>query len=69
MVTNDLRQRDEQIEVLSKREAVAKENLAKLLKQHEQDAMVRLQLGRRLEQVLIEKEEALEELEMMKVSV
>lgn len=33
----------------------------------EQDAQVRLQLGKRLEQVLQDKEEALEELEVFKV--
>lgn len=30
--------------------------------------MVRMQLGKRLEQVLMDKEEALEQLELMKVS-
>ena len=36
-------------------------------KLHEQDAIVRLQLGKRLEQVLLDKEEAYEELDLFKV--
>lgn len=69
MVTNDLRERDEQIAMLSRKEAIACANLERAVKANDQDAIVRLQLGRRLEQVLIEKEEALEELEMLKVQL
>ena len=43
------------------------QSLAQKEKMYEQDAMSRMQLGRRLEQVLMDKEEAVEQLEMMKV--
>jgi hypothetical protein len=33
-----------------------------------QDAMARMQLGKRLEQVLMDKEEALDQLEVLRVS-
>ena len=36
-------------------------------KEHEQDSVVKIQLGKRLEQVLLDKEEAYEELEQLQV--
>lgn len=36
---------------------------------HDQDALVRLQLGKRLEQVLLDKEEAYQELDSFKVII
>ena len=36
---------------------------------HEQDALIRLQLGKRLEQVLMDKEEALEELDLVQTKL
>lgn len=65
-ITNDLSERDNQISELRKRDLLAQSQLAHLERSHEQDAMVRMQLGKRLEQVLIEKEEALEQLEHMR---
>ena len=38
-------------------------------KMHEQDALIRLQLGKRLEQVLMDKEEALEELDLVQTKL
>ena len=64
-LTNDLNERDEQILELKSREAALKNLLAQKEKMYEQDAMVRLQLGKQLEQVLMDKEEAQEQLEMM----
>ena len=52
---------------MRKRESVLQQKIAQLGLVHDQDATVRMQLGRRLEQVLIEKEEALDMLEMTKV--
>lgn len=68
VITNDLSERDDQIADMRKRESVLQQKIAQLGSQHDQDATVRLQLGRRLEQVLIEKEEAVETLEMTKVN-
>ena len=62
-------ERDDQIADMRKRESVLQQKIAQLGSMHDQDATVRMQLGRRLEQVLIEKEEALDLLEMTKVSI
>jgi hypothetical protein len=48
------------------REASLIDQLAAKEKVHDQDALVRLQLGKRLEQVLLDKEEAYQELEGFK---
>jgi hypothetical protein len=69
MVTNDLSERDSQIVELRRKEASLLQNINHLEKSHEQDAMVRMQLGKRLEQVLIEKEEAYEQIENLKVTI
>ena len=65
--TNDLNEKDEFILKLKKRQVFLETVLAANEKVHEQDAIVRLQLGKRLEQVLLDKEEAYEELELFKV--
>jgi chromosome segregation ATPase len=68
-MTNELAERDEQINELMK----AKQDFENKLKEKEnmmkQDNMARLQLGKRLEQVLMDKEEALEQLEQLKVKL
>jgi len=65
-LTNDLNERDEQIFALKKRDAELTSSLMKKDKIYEQDALVRIQLGKRLEQVLMDKEEALEQYELLK---
>ena len=65
--TNDLNEKDDTIVQLQKREMILEGVLAANEKMHEQDAIVRLQLGKRLEQVLLDKEEAYEELDLFKV--
>lgn len=66
-MTNDLNEREDQIIVLKKREAALEENLKMKEKMYAQDAQVRLQLGKRLEQVLMDKEEIKDELDSLKV--
>jgi hypothetical protein len=65
--TNDLNVKDDMIAHLRMREASLEGLLAANDRMHEQDAIVRLQLGKRLEQVLLDKEEAYEELDLFKV--
>jgi hypothetical protein len=67
VLTNDLNEREDQIIALKKREAVFQETLANKERMYEQDAMVRMQLGKRLEQVLMDKEEIKDELDNLKV--
>jgi hypothetical protein len=67
MLTNDLTDRDLQIENLLKREASLNAAIAQKDRMYEQDAAMRLQLGKRLEQVLVDKEEITEQYEAMKV--
>ena len=67
-LSNELNDRDEQISVLKKKESHYEQTLLDRDNMFKQDAMVRMQLGKRLEQVLMDKEEALEQLELMKVS-
>ncbi len=69
ILTNDLTERDEQINQLKKKEEQFEQILIDRDNMFKQDAMVRMQLGKRLEQVLMDKEEALEQLEMMKVCI
>jgi hypothetical protein len=66
-LTNDLNEREDQIIVLKKREAALEENVKMKEKMYAQDAQVRLQLGKRLEQVLMDKEEIKDELDSLKV--
>lgn len=66
MVTNDLNDRDEQLALSKSRENDLRALMQIKERMYEQDAMVRMQLGKRLEQVLMDKEEALEQIEMLK---
>ena len=66
-MTNDLNEKDDTIVKLKRREASLERMVFVNEKVHEQDALVRLQLGKRLEQVLLDKEEAYEELEQLQV--
>lgn len=65
-MTNDLNEREDQIIALKKREAALEENLKIRERMYAQDAQVRLQLGKRLEQVLMDKEEIKDELDNLK---
>ena len=62
-----MNERDDQIFSLKKRDSELTQAITVKDKMYEQDAMVRMQLGKRLEQVLMDKEEALEQFEMLKV--
>lgn len=66
-LSNELNERDEQISLMKKKESHYEQTLLDRDNMFKQDAMVRMQLGKRLEQVLMDKEEALEQLEHMKV--
>jgi hypothetical protein len=67
VLANDLNDREEQITQLKKREESYEKTLLDRDNMFKQDAMVRMQLGKRLEQVLMDKEEAYEQLELVKV--
>jgi uncharacterized coiled-coil protein SlyX len=67
VLTNDLNEREDQIIAMKKREEAYIEQLASKDRMYEQDAMVRMQLGKRLEQVLMDKEEVKDELDNLKV--
>lgn len=62
VMANDLNDREEQIVLLKKKEEHYEQTLSERDNMFKQDAMVRMQLGKRLEQVLMDKEEALEQL-------
>jgi hypothetical protein len=66
-LTNDLLEREEQILELKRREADYSQKIQSKDKLYEQDASVRMQLGKKLEQVLMDKEEALEQVGLLKV--
>ena len=68
-LTNDLNEREETITVIKRRVSSLETTLAANEKMHEQDALIRLQLGKRLEQVLMDKEEALEELDLVQTKL
>ena len=68
-LTNDLNEREETITVIKRRVTSLETTLAANEKMHEQDALIRLQLGKRLEQVLMDKEEALEELDLVQTKL
>lgn len=65
--SHDLNEKDDMILKLKKQESLLETALAATERLQEQDAIVRLQLGKRLEQVLLDKEEAYEELHHFKV--
>lgn len=67
MMNGDLAEREEQISALKKSHQEVEAKLKEKDNLMKQDTMVRLQLGKRLEQVLMDKEEALEQLEQLKV--
>lgn len=67
VLTNDLNEREDQLIAMKKREEAYLEQLANKDRMYEQDAMVRMQLGKRLEQVLMDKEEIKDELDDLKV--
>ena len=66
VLANDLNDREEQIAALKKKEESYEQTIVDRDNMFKQDAMVRMQLGRRLEQVLMDKEEAVEQLENMR---
>ncbi len=68
-MTNDLNEREDQIIALKKREAALEEHLKMKERMQAQDAQLRLQLGKRLEQVLMDKEEIKDELDSLKVEL
>lgn len=65
-LTNDLTERESQLVASKSREADLKKSLLAKEKMYEQDAIMRMQLGKRLEQVLMDKEEACEQIEVLK---
>lgn len=67
-MTNELNERDNQIALLKKKEEHYEQTLAERENLFKQDTMVRMQLGKRLEQVLMDKGEAQEQLEALRVS-
>jgi hypothetical protein len=69
VLTNDLNEREDQLIAMKKREEAYMEQLTNKDRMYEQDAMVRMQLGKRLEQVLMDKEEIKDELDDLKVSL
>jgi hypothetical protein len=66
-ISNELAARDVQIEDLRKQNLILQQQLEEKDKLYTQDSLVRLQLGKRLEQVLMDKEDALEQIEQLKV--
>ena len=68
-MTNELLEREEQIQELKRRDAEYSQKIATKDKLYEQDAVVRMQLGKRLEQVLMDKEDAMEQIEFYKVII
>jgi hypothetical protein len=69
MMSNDLVEKDELIAAMKRSELQYEQKLQERENIYKQDNIVRLQLGKRLEQVLYDKEEALEQLDMLKVSI
>lgn len=68
VMTNELNERDNQISMLKKKEEHYEQTMQERENLFKQDTMVRMQLGKRLEQVLMDKEEALDQLEALRVS-
>lgn len=69
LMNNDLAEKDEAISQLRKNLQESELKLREKDNLMKQDTMVRLQLGKRLEQVLIDKEEALEQLEQLRAQL
>lgn len=67
-MNGEMVERDEQLAALKKSQADYEAQLREKENLMKQDTMVRLQLGKRLEQVLMDKEDALEQLEQLRVS-
>ena len=67
VLTNELNERDNQIAMLKKKETHYEQTLQERENLFKQDTMVRMQLGKRLEQVLMDKEEALDQLDALRV--
>jgi len=67
VLTNELNERDNQIAMLKKKETHYGQTLQERENLFKQDTMVRMQLGKRLEQVLMDKEEALDQLDALRV--
>lgn len=61
-------EREDQILELKRREAEFTQKIQAKDKLYEQDASVRMQLGKKLEQVLMDKEDALEQVGFLKVN-
>jgi hypothetical protein len=68
-MTNDLNEREDQIIAYKKREVLLEQRLSAKEKLYEQDTMVRLQLGKKLEQVLLDKEDLREQIESLQVKL
>jgi hypothetical protein len=66
---NELNERNVEIQAMKKREQVYEQTLKAKEKMYEQDANVRMQLGRRLEQILLDKEEAKGEIDELKAHI
>jgi hypothetical protein len=67
ILSNDLSERELEIIEMKKREEILHQHYASKEKMYEQDAIVRMQLGKRLEQILMDKEEVKDQLELCKV--
>jgi hypothetical protein len=67
ILSNDLNAREDELMEMRKREQILQQHLISKEKMYEQDAIVRMQLGKRLEQVLMDKEEIKDQLEQCKV--
>ena len=69
LLSNDLNERDSQISAMKHKEEQYEQTLTDRENMFKQDAMVRMQLGKRLEQILMDKEEAMEQMELLKDQV
>jgi hypothetical protein len=68
-MNGELIERDEQLALMKKLQTDYESQLREKDNLMKQDTMVRLQLGKRLEQVLMDKEDALEQLEQLKAQL
>jgi len=68
-ISNELAARDSQIEELRRQNSTLQQQLEEKDKMYNQDSLVRLQLGKRLEQVLMDKEDAFEQIEQLKAQL
>jgi hypothetical protein len=67
MMSNELGERNRVIEDYKNLQLQYEQKLQEKDNLYKQDSIVRLQLGKRLEQVLMDKEEALEKVEQLQV--